>query len=105
MPSKRSHDWRKIQSVSRQPSPPTPNLKAKAAIFEAIDNQLRDLTPPETKQTFDRLLAEGHSSTEAKRLLACALAAEFFAMMKAKQPYDQARYIESLHRLPKLPGD
>jgi hypothetical protein len=34
---------------------------AQTAIFEIIDNQMRDETPPETKQTFDRLIADGYS--------------------------------------------
>ncbi len=50
-------------------------------------------------------IAEGHSSDEAMRLLACAFASELFAMMKKEQPYDQVRYVAYLHQLTKLPGD
>lgn len=105
MDRKRSKDWRKLQSPSRQSSTPAPNLKARAVLLDVIENQIRDLTPPETKQTYDRLLAEGHSSDQAMRLLGCAFASELFVMMKQEQPYDQARYVANLHRLPKLPGD
>ena len=105
MVRKRSKDWQKLQSPSSRSSTPGPNLKARAAILDAIKNQIRDLNPPETKQTYDRLVAEGHSSDEAMRLLGCALASELFAMMKQEQPYNQARYVEYLHRLPRLPGD
>jgi len=35
---------------------PETNPAVGAAIMEVVDNQLRDGTPPETRQTFDRLL-------------------------------------------------
>jgi hypothetical protein len=103
MARKRSHDWRTIQASSHQAEKSAPNLKARAVLLEVVDNQLRDLDPPETKQTFDRLLAEGHSPHEAKRLIAYVLASEINAMMAEKQPYDEARYIAGLQRLPDLP--
>ena len=33
----------------------------RSAIFELINNQLKDGTPPETKATYDRLLSDGYS--------------------------------------------
>jgi hypothetical protein len=44
--------------------------------MEVVENQLRDGNPPETKQTFDRLLAEGHDEAEARRLIGCVVVAE-----------------------------
>ena len=38
-----------------------------AAIMEVVENQLRQNDPPETKQTYERLLMEGHTEVEAKR--------------------------------------
>ena len=105
MVRKRSKDWRKLQAPSRQPSTPAPRLKVKAAILDAIENQIRDLVPPETKQTYDRLLTEGYSPDEAKRLLGSALVSELSTAMKTEQPYDQARYVANLNRLPKLPWE
>lgn len=103
MARKRSHDWRTIQSSSPQAEKSAPNLKARAALLEVVDNQLRDLNPPETKQTFDRLLAEGHSPNEAKQLIAYVLASEINAMMAENHPYNEVRYITALQRLPDLP--
>lgn len=80
-----------------------PNLRVRAAILEVVDNQLRDGTPPETRQTFQRLIAEGHSKQEAKRLIGAVVATEIFGMLKQKKPYDKARFIAALKRLPKLP--
>ena len=61
--------------------------------------------PPETNQTFDRLLAEGHSPEEARRMLAAVVSSEVFEVLKHKQPYNHARYVAALQRLPKLPGE
>lgn len=79
--------------------------KPNAALLEVVENQLRDNTPPETKQTLDRLIKEGHSEEEAKRLIATVVATEIFGVLKNKRPYDQARYIAALNRLPKVFDD
>ena len=84
---------------------PATNPALGAAIMEVVDNQLRDGTPPETRQTFDRLLADGHTEEEARRLIACAVTSEIFDVLKNRQPYDEARYITALHRLPTLPWE
>ena len=74
-----------------------------AAILEAVDNQPCDLTPPETKETYDRLMASGISDKEARRLIAVALSSEMFQMLKYKKNYSPERYNTSLRKLPKLP--
>ena len=65
----------------------------------------RDGEPPETKQTLDRLVAEGHSQSEARRLIAAVVASEIFEVLKRKRPYDRAGYVAALQRLPKMPWD
>jgi hypothetical protein len=86
---------------TQQPNPEV----ISAAMYEIIDNQLRDGEPPETKQTFDRLLVEGHSVAEARRLLATVAASEVFEVLKRRRPYDHASYVAALQRLPKLPWE
>ncbi len=76
--------------------------KVRAAILEVVDNQLRDGTPPETRQTFDRLVAQGYSASEAKRLIGVVVASEIFDILKQNQPYNSARFIAALQRLPKV---
>jgi hypothetical protein len=76
-----------------------------AAILEAVDNQLRDLNPPETKETYDRLIASGISDKEARRLITVALSTEMFEVLKHKKDYNPQRYVASLRKLPKLPWD
>jgi hypothetical protein len=84
---------------------PSYNPVLQAAIYEVVDNQLRDGTPPETRQTLDRLVAEGHTRQEARRLIACAVVSEIFGILKRHEPYDEARYIATLQRLPTMPWE
>ena len=83
-------------------SAPDPEI-AREAIFEIIENQMRDGTPPETKQTYDRLIADGHSHEDTMRLIGCALSTEMFELLKNRQPYNEDRYIAALKALPVLP--
>ena len=72
-------------------------------MLEVVENQLRDNDPPETRATLNRLVAEGHSTAEAKRLIACVVVAEMFHVMKHQQPYDKDRFVAGLRGLPELP--
>ena len=73
------------------------------AIVEAVENQLRDDEPAETRRTLDRLMAMGETRENAIRFIACALSVEIFEGLKNRLPYDQARYIKNLKALPTLP--
>jgi hypothetical protein len=76
---------------------------AREAILEVVNNQIRDGNPPETKETFDRLVSEGFVKNEALRLIGCVVASEFFEILKDRQPFDHARYVKALTKLPELP--
>ena len=77
----------------------------KGAIIEVIDNQLAANDPPETRQTFDRLLSAGHSEKEAKKLIGCVVMAEIFDVLKKGEPFNLERFIQALNALPKIPED
>jgi hypothetical protein len=79
--------------------------KVGKAILDVVENQIRNLDPPETKETLDRLISEGVAEDEARRLIGCVVASEIFGIMKHKQPFDQERYITTLRRLPELPWE
>lgn len=81
------------------------NEKVKVAVLAVVDNQLRDNTPPETRQTYQRLLKEGFSEQEARELIGVVVSSEIFEVMKEKRPYDQKRFIAALQRLPKKPWE
>ena len=78
---------------------------AKQAILEAVENQLRQNNPPETKATIDRLVQEGYSAFEAKEFIAAVLVAHIFDMLKNKHTFDNSKYVKDLANLPKLPWD
>lgn len=76
---------------------------ARAAILEAVGNQLRDNDPPMVRKTLERLIREGYSDDEARELIAVALAVEIYN--SANDGYDEARYRAGLDGLPELPLD
>ncbi len=77
--------------------------KATSAILEIVDNQLKDNTPPETRETYQRLLNEGFSPDKARDLIAAVVKAEILEVLKTQQPYDPKRFVEAPHKLPRLP--
>ena len=79
--------------------------QVQAAILEIVDNQLRDNDPPETQQTYKRLLKQDYSSEEAKRLIAAVLVVELNEMARANEFFDHARFVKALKRLPRLPWE
>ncbi|MBN1661993.1 MAG: hypothetical protein JW943_00180 [Deltaproteobacteria bacterium] len=81
------------------------NPRLKNAIFEVVDNQLRENNPPETTLAYERLLNEGHSKSEAKRLIGCVVAAEMYYVMKNKEAFNIKRFAAALDRLPEIPGN
>jgi uncharacterized protein DUF1841 len=81
------------------------NPVLQAAMYEVVDNQLHDNRPPETRQTLERLLAQGYSRDEARRLIANVVASEIFSVLKKKKPYDEARFVAALRWLPRLPWE
>jgi hypothetical protein len=81
--------------------PHSPELRR--VLLEIVDNQLRDGTPPETRVTLDRLIAEGFSRARALELIACVVSSEIFDVLKSGRPYDQGRYLAGLLALPQMP--
>lgn len=83
-----------------EPSDFDPHLQA--AILEVVDNQLRDNEPPETRQTYNRLLKLDYSPEEARRLIGAIVVVD---MVRANKPFDHARFVKALKRLPRLPWE
>lgn len=87
--------------MARQPHSP----ELRRALLEVVENQLRDGTPPETRATLERLLAEGFSRTKAVELIACVVSSEIFDVLQSGQPYQEQRYLAGLRALPRRPWD
>ena len=84
---------------------PRHNPYLKAAIFEVVNNQLRDNDPPETRQTYERLMASGVDDQEARRLIGCVVTSEIFDVLKQRQPFNRDRFVAALRRLPQMPWE
>jgi hypothetical protein len=78
------------------------NPRLKAAVLEVVDNQLKDNNPPETRQSFERLVGLGVSEANAKIYIGQAVAFEIYEMMTNKIPFDHDRFVQNLDKLPNL---
>lgn len=76
-----------------------------AAIFDTIENQIRDGEPAETAATLQRLMSQGLSRERALGYIGCALSVEFFEIVEHQGAFDLARYVANLRALPALPYD
>ena len=81
------------------------NPHLQQAILEVVQNQLDANDPPETNQTYKRLLEEGYTEKDAKRLIGCVVSAEIFDILKKQQEFDHKRFVGALNKLPKMPGE
>lgn len=75
------------------------------AVLRAVEQQISEGEPPETAETLDRLLSEGHPRHEAITMIGHVLAVEMFGIMKDEREFDRAGYTRALAKLPELPGD
>ncbi len=90
---------REIRGASQLYEEGTTNPHLNATILEVVENQLRENNPPETRQTFERLLASGYSRQEAMEMLGSAVVGEIWAALKEKKPYDAVRFREALEKV------
>lgn len=75
----------------------------KGQIIETVENQIKANDPPETKLTFKRLINLGYTKSESKQLIGQCVAVELFNILKYRKPFDEARYVRNLKKLPKEP--
>ena len=74
----------------------------RTTILEIVDNQIRNHDPPEALATYDRLIGQGHSDEEARRLIGCVIASEVVGILNQNREYDHRRYLAALEALPRL---
>ena len=68
-------------------------------ILKVVENQLRDNNPPETKVTLQRLVGNGYSEEDAKKLIGTVVHSEIFDILKTGEPFDREKYEKSLRNL------
>ena len=66
-------------------------------------DQIRDNDPPETRETFERLIGSGHTREEARVMITIVLAAEVSEMMECEREFEKSGFVAALRRLPVLP--
>lgn len=74
-------------------------------ILQVVENQLRDNKPPETRQTYNRLLQSGISDENARIYIGQCVTVEIFHVMKHHQPFNEERFKKNLKNLPGKPFD
>ncbi len=77
----------------------------RAGLREAIQNQITTNDPPETKETFGRLIAAGFAEEDAWRLLSAVLAIELATILRERCPFSLDAYVKALKAPPDLPLD
>ena len=68
-----------------------------------VENQLEADDPPQTRETFDRLVSEGISEEDAKVYVAQAVCVEVYETLRENKPFNRQRYLRNLKRLPQEP--
>lgn len=81
---------------------PSSKERLRDAVFEVVENQIEDNAPPETKETYDRLISEGFPRDEVMRLIGSVVVLEIFEVLKKGRVYDEEKYVKALKALPKL---
>jgi hypothetical protein len=80
------------------------NSDALNLILKIVDNQLKDNNPKETKLTLNRLVKDGYSTIDAKKLIAQCLLIELNRAVNLKETFNLKVYTQNLENLPKEPS-
>ena len=70
--------------------------------LSSIVTQISSGDPPQAKETYDRLLAEGQTDSQAIQLMGLALKKEMRDMISQSRGFDNDRYVALLKRLPEI---
>ena len=70
------------------------------AFLDTVLNQIETGDPPETKATYDRLMAAGQSKSQALQHIAAVLRVEMNRMLSEATPFDNARFAALLAKIP-----
>ena len=100
MPKQREQRRQGAAQPKHIPWGPSANPALTEAILAVVDQQMQSNSPPETRRTFERLVALGYAPEDARRLIGNVVAQEIFAVMQRGEMYNEQRYIAALRRLP-----
>ena len=69
------------------------------AMLDTVLNQIDSNDPPEARATYDRLIEDGASNSQALQLMAAALRVEMNRMLTDSTPFDNERYSAALKKI------
>jgi hypothetical protein len=73
-----------------------------AALMQEVERRIAESDPPEVRETFERLFAQGYSPEYIRRMIGFLIARENLEEMFQGTPFYRARFIENLRRLPQI---
>lgn len=77
------------------------NLELQKLIIEVVENQIKMNDPKCAKETYDELIALGHSDEDAKKLIGNAVLTDIFDILKNGKEFDEEKYRKNLKKLVK----
>ena len=81
---------------------PKESVFSEEAVLKEIKNQIENNDPPETRQTYDRLMKEIKNHDEVMEYLGVVMRSEILEILISKKPFNRKRYVERLNRLPDI---
>ncbi len=79
------------------------NKELREKIFNIINDQLSEESPPEVKIAYQRLTKEGFVDIQSRQLIGQCVLVELYEMIKTNRPFDLERYKRNLKSLPRKP--
>ena len=76
------------------------NKRLTRAIHAVIDQQIAEKNPPETLETYERLLEDGFSHEEIYSLIGHLIGMEMAEQIRGSGGINMARYVAALEELP-----
>jgi len=81
---------------------PKESVFSEEAVLKEIKDQIENNDPPETKQTYNRLMKEIKNHDEVMEYLGVVMRSEILEILISKKPFNRKRYVERLNRLPDI---
>ncbi len=72
-------------------------------ILEVVEKQLNSGKPVQTRETLERLMAQGFSEEDVRHLIGSAIVVEMRAVVSEGRTFQEERFVSLLHDLPRLP--
>ena len=69
-------------------------------MLDTVLSQIDSNDPPEARETYDRLIDAGASNSQALHAMARVLRHEMDRMLEQSVPFDNARYVAALKKIP-----